>query len=270
MHGTGVDNTFRSPQLGRWNVGHRATSCRQKLTFKQSAPGPIGSLTWIKAGQANARSLLVIAAEEKDNALPDVHHACGFAVSLNVRHTGVFAQGQPKHDHNHGQGSAPAQTAAPPSGMMGCPMMGGMIGQQAGAMGSQPDMRQMMPMMHNMMAMMSAETGTMAPHVEGRIAALKTELKISEAQTPQWNRFADALRGTAKSMNDMHQSMMVMQPEKTAKSLPEQLAAREQMMTAHLASLKTLREALQPLYASFSDEQKKVADKIMIGPMGMM
>jgi hypothetical protein len=32
----------------------------------------------------------------------------------------------------------------------------------------------------------------MAGHVEGRIAFLKTELKITEAQSPQWNQFAEA------------------------------------------------------------------------------
>ncbi len=210
-----------------------------------------------------------------------------------------FAQGQPEHDHSHGQGSVPAQPApgAPPAqgaqgGMMGgpggqmgsqmgCPMManmmggqggmtgGGMMGQQGAAPGGQPDMRQMMPMMQNMMAMMSAQTGMMAAHVEGRIAALKTELKITEAQTPQWNRFADALRATAKSMNDMHQKMMAMRTDK-AKPLPERFTAREQAMTAHLAALKAAREALAPLYASFSDEQKKIADGFRIGPMGMM
>ncbi len=202
----------------------------------------------------------------------------------------VLAQGQPQaeHDHVQGQGTAPAQpTPAPapgpggmmagPAGMPGCPMMSGMMGGQGGTMGMQaeakgspPDMTQMMPMMHNMMAMMSAETGMMAPHVEGRIAALKTELKITEAQTAQWTRFADALRATAKSMNDMHLSMTAMRPGKDAKPLPDRLAAREQAMSAHLAALKAEREALQPLYAAFSDEQKKIADKIRIGPMGMM
>jgi len=37
-------------------------------------------------------------------------------------------------------------------------------------------------------------------HVEGRIAFLKTELKITDAQLPQWNAFADALRNSAGQM----------------------------------------------------------------------
>ncbi|SJZ31783.1 LTXXQ motif family protein [Enhydrobacter aerosaccus] len=137
----------------------------------------------------------------------------------------------------------------------------GMMG-QGGMMRSD-----MMQMMRNMMTMMSAESGMMTSHVEGRIAELKSQLKITDAQMPQWNRFADAMRAAGKSMGDMHQQMMA---ARTGKPLPERLALQEKAITAHLAALKTLEEALQPLYASFSDEQKKIADGIMIGPMGMM
>jgi hypothetical protein len=107
----------------------------------------------------------------------------------------------------------------------------------------------------------------MGQHVEGRIAFLKAELKITDAQTPQWNRFADVLREQAKSMNAMRDQMMKMEEPAT---LPEQLERREKMMTSHLASMKTLKDAVVPLYASLSDEQKKTADELMIGPMGAM
>ncbi len=210
-------------------------------------------------------------------------------VFASVGASSAFAQGQT--DSHHPPTTAPTQPAAPlapgQGGMMGPGMMGGqggrmgpngmcaqmmgqgdMMGGQGGMMGQ--GMMQMMPMMQNMMAMMSAETGMMAPFVEGRIAALKTELKITDAQTANWNRFADTLRATAKSMNDMHQRMMTIRTDKAAKPLPDRLAAREQAMAAHLAALKAEREALQPLYASFSDEQKKIADGLRIGPMGMM
>lgn len=42
-----------------------------------------------------------------------------------------------------------------------------------------------------------------ARHVEGRLAFLRAELKITEAQTPQWNAFTDALRANAKRMGDL-------------------------------------------------------------------
>jgi hypothetical protein len=111
------------------------------------------------------------------------------------------------------------------------------------------------------------ESGMMASRVEGRIAELKAQLKITDAQMPQWNRFAETLRDVAKTMGEMHQDMMQSAQSNT---LSDRLARREKMLTAHLASVKSLEEALQPLYANLSDEQKKIVDKVTIGPMGMM
>ena len=53
-------------------------------------------------------------------------------------------------------------------------------------------------------------------------------------------------------------------------TLPEKLAIRERMMTAHLEALRKLKTAVDPLYAAFTDEQKKAADQLMLSPMGMM
>ncbi len=173
------------------------------------------------------------------------------------------ARADEDHDAHHPADSAVTPpTPSPSRGMpMGMPGRGG----QAGMMGG--DMKQMMSMMRSMMTMMSAESGMMASHVEGRIASLKTELKITEVQTPDWNRFADALRATAKSMGGMYGQMM---QANGVVALPTRLEAHETMLAAHLASLKTLKDALDPLYASLSDDQKKRADGVMIGPMGMM
>ena len=95
------------------------------------------------------------------------------------------------------------------------------------------EMEQMMSMMRDMMTMMSAQSGMMASHAEARIAALKAELKITDAQAPQWNRFAEALRGTAKSMEAMQRQMM--QTSAPSSTLSARLARQEEMLTAHLA-----------------------------------
>jgi len=156
------------------------------------------------------------------------------------------------------------------SGSGGMMAQGGMMGQggmmaQGGMMGG--DMSQMMGMMRNMMTMMGAQSGMMAANVEGRIASLKSELKITDTQTSAWNKFADALRAAGGSMNDMYQQMM---QSGQATTLPARLERREAMLSTHLGRVKTLKEALDPLYASLSAEQKKIADSMMIGPMGMM
>jgi hypothetical protein len=41
-------------------------------------------------------------------------------------------------------------------------------------------------------------------------------------------------------------------------------------MAAHLDGLRKLRTAFDPLYTSLSADQKKAADSLMIGPMGVM
>jgi hypothetical protein len=148
-------------------------------------------------------------------------------------------------------------------GMMGQSCMGGTMGQNSST--SMMCMRDMMSMMGN--NMMGAQSGMMASNIEGRITALKTELKITDTQTPAWNRFAEALRATAGSMNAMYEQMM---QSGAAATLPARLERRETMLSAHLNRVKTLKEVLDPLYASFSDEQKKIANGVMIGPMGMM
>ena len=136
---------------------------------------------------------------------------------------------------------------------------------QDGMMGG--DMKQMMSMMRDMMSMMSTHTGMMAPYGDDKISALKAELKITDAQAPLWNRFADVLRENGKSMSGAREEMMKAGPPAT---LPERLDRHEKMMSSHVASLKALKDAVGPLYASFTDEQKKVADGLMVGPMGAM
>jgi hypothetical protein len=128
-----------------------------------------------------------------------------------------------------------------------------------------------MPMM-GMMRMMMGQDGMggmamMAGHVEGRLAFLKTELKITDAQLPLWNTVAEAIRANAKSMSEMSGAMMG--SSQTTATLPEKLALREKMMTAHLEALRRLKAAVDPLYAALSPEQKKSADELLMGPMGM-
>jgi hypothetical protein len=110
----------------------------------------------------------------------------------------------------------------------------------------------------------------MAGHVEGRIAFLKTELKITDAQMPLWNAVADVIRAAPRDMSGMP-CMPMMQPmmQPQPSTLPEKLAARNKTMAAHLEALRKFAAAVEPLYAALSDEQKKMADQLLVGPLGM-
>ena len=127
------------------------------------------------------------------------------------------------------------------------------------------------PRGHQMM-MMSGDRAGMMPmmqprHIEGRIAFLKTELKITDAQSQQWNVFADALRENANAMTTMHDQMM---HEDTTTSAPEMAEHEVKMLSMRLERLKTIAAAETTLYAALSDDQKKTADELLSTPMGHM
>lgn len=171
------------------------------------------------------------------------------------------AQTRPADDHSaHHPAQTQAQAPATPATPGGMGMKGG------GMMGA--DMSRMMAMMHGGM-MHGGLTGDMPlKHVEGRLAFLKTELKITAAQEPQWTKFADFVRSTAKTTE-------AATPATTPGGMkmstaPERLAHYEKTLAARLETVRALKAAVDPLYASLGDEQKKLADELLMGPMGIM
>jgi len=71
----------------------------------------------------------------------------------------------------------------------------------------------------------------------------------------------------ASTMQAMPHRMMGMNK---AATLPVRLAAQETRLAARLETLRKLKAAVDPLYAALTADQKKTADEIMLGPMGMM
>lgn len=154
---------------------------------------------------------------------------------------------------------APGAGAAMPGGMMGgdmMKMMQEMMGRHAGMMRG---------MMADGAAMQDGMTGKMmAPeHVEGRIAFLRAELKVTSAQEPLWEPVAAAIRENARA------STGTMRQESTAAGLSASLERREQQLSARLGAVKRLRTAVEPFYASLDEAQKTAADTLLIS-MGMM
>lgn len=150
------------------------------------------------------------------------------------------------------------------------PMMGGgMKGEETMKSGNMTGCDMMGGDMDRMLHMMSMMREKLA-HAGDRVASLKAELKITGAQMPAWNKFADALLTAAKSMDEfmdaMHKKMM---ESGAVPSLPDKLQHLAKMAAVHLANLNAIKAALDPLYASFSDDQKKLADGLRIGPMGV-
>jgi hypothetical protein len=107
----------------------------------------------------------------------------------------------------------------------------------------------------------------MLDRIEGRLAFMKTEIKITEAQTAAWNGFADAVRTAAKQHNERMKAVFA--GEQRSKSLPERVEAQEQFMSIRLEQIRQIKASLKSLYEVLSDEQKKEADEMAIPMVGM-
>ncbi|WP_144138571.1 Spy/CpxP family protein refolding chaperone [Paraburkholderia sp. BCC1884] len=101
-------------------------------------------------------------------------------------------------------------------------------------------------------------------NVEDRIAYLHSQLKITSAQETQWNAFADVMRNNGETMGQLFQ-------QRRAAGNVSALDDMKQYATiaqAHADGMKKLVDAFDPLYGSFSPEQKKLADVTFHQPGG--
>jgi len=160
-----------------------------------------------------------------------------------------------------GQTAAVAQSNdgyGPGFGMMGggCPMMGmmghGMMGRGFGMMGQGWGWGQ---------GMMGARQARMAAVVDGRLAYLKGELGITDAQKDAWEAYAKAVHDRVDQMQDLHRTMWETMQKGGAL---ERMDARIKGMQAMVDAMSAVKPAIETLYGTLSDEQKKIADD-MIG-----
>jgi len=111
---------------------------------------------------------------------------------------------------------------------------------------------------------MRREARDPSKHIEGRIAFLKAELKITEAQTPAFNALAQAMRTNAEqasaNMKKMHEQRG---PDKPKPGTIERLEMRAAMTKQMADQSQRMLDATKPLYGQLSDAQKKTADELL-------
>ena len=168
---------------------------------------------------------------------------------------------------------APAQppTSQPGMGMMGDMPMMNMMGRMRDMMGDMP-MMNMMAMMRMMRMMEMMGPGMVAiDRIEGRIAFLRAELNITEAQASAWNAFADAMRTNAKKLAEARASMMARPDagQQQAPTMAERLDQQERWLLARLEGTRALKSAVTNLYGTLSEDQKKTANELLAPQMGM-
>lgn len=166
----------------------------------------------------------------------DSHHTPAGAAAVQMVQTQQQQQAQPARP------MPPGMSQMEPGQGMG--MMGqGMMGPGSGMTG-----------MPGMMPMMGMAQG--GRHLEGRLAFVKAELKITAAQEKAWNDFANAVRQAAAKVYEGGgmRAMSGAPGDATPMQVVEQY---EKQLATRLEAVRIVKPTVDPLYTSLSDEQKK-------------
>lgn len=103
----------------------------------------------------------------------------------------------------------------------------------------------------------SAAAGKHERNVEDRIAYLHSQLQITPAQEPQWKTFSDVMRSNGETMGELYKQRKAA----TDQSALDDMKQYSTIAQAHADGMKKLVDAFEPLYNSFSPDQKKLADE---------
>lgn len=106
-----------------------------------------------------------------------------------------------------------------------------------------------------------ATSSTQSPQetAEQRIRALQTQLHITDAQTPQWNAFAQTMRDNTASTDTLFR-----QRASTARSMSalDNMKSYAQVARAYADNTERLATAFEALYGVLSDQQKQTIDTL--------
>jgi hypothetical protein len=166
-------------------------------------------------------------------------------------------------------GSQPSPGAADPGqaggmggGMKGCCGMGGMQQGSASSGGTSMMDDNMRRMQQNQAMPGMATNGVdMTDRIDGRIAFLRAELRITDAQATAWNRFAEALRSSRQHLLEARQQLAA---PAGSSSPTARLDQYERHLTERLEAIRTARTSFNQLYGALDEHQKHVADELVV------
>ncbi|WP_363346463.1 Spy/CpxP family protein refolding chaperone [Methylocystis echinoides] len=214
-----------------------------------------GATQWADPGKAQATPPATSGEAPKADEHAG-HHGGGAGGGMMGGMGGMMGGGM-----SHGGGSGGMDHGGSGGGMGG--MMGGMShGGGSGGMdhgGSGGGMGGMGGMMQHMMC-------GFTEHLEGRLAYLKAELKLTDQQTTAWSNFADAWRAVAQKAKAKCAATDD-RPDSSRPAVLQKLDKMENHMADHLDIVRAQKAAIEPLFTTLSDEQKKIASETMTSMM---
>ncbi len=107
-----------------------------------------------------------------------------------------------------------------------------------------------------------------ADKLDGRLAFLKAELKLTDAQATVWSTFETAWKAAAQAALAKCDAMNAhMDMDHGDMGVIGKLSMMETHMVDHLEVVRAQKSALEPLFKALTDEQKKTANETLSGVM---
>jgi hypothetical protein len=100
---------------------------------------------------------------------------------------------------------------------------------------------------------------TAQERVEQRIKELYSQLRITPAERPQWDQFAQVMRDNAR---DMDQAWLERIDRSQSMNAVQNMQSYEQIAAQHAQHVQKLVPAFQNLYTVMSEQQKQLADQV--------
>lgn len=102
--------------------------------------------------------------------------------------------------------------------------------------------------------------------IEARLAYVKTALKITDAQQPQWDAYAAYARKTAQEIEQRFKAGRSEAGRRAPGQRPnaiERLERKQSFLAGAVTRINELLAVEKPLYAALSPEQQKIADVVL-------
>jgi hypothetical protein len=100
---------------------------------------------------------------------------------------------------------------------------------------------------------------TAKERVENRIKQLHTQLRITSAEEPQWNQFAEVMRQNAR---DIDQAILNRTQQFETMNAVQNMQSYEQLAEQHAQHVQKLVVAFENLYGAMPEQQKQLADQV--------
>jgi predicted outer membrane protein len=105
----------------------------------------------------------------------------------------------------------------------------------------------------------NAAPGTAEQRVDEHIRQLHAQLRITPAEQPQWDRFAEIMRQNARAMDQEFAERRQQFPTMNAL---QNMQSYEKIAEVHAQQLQRLVPAFEKLYNAMPEQQKRLTDQV--------